>query len=243
MHVPLVPARSHLAVHLQHGHLLAVVGVRAVEHLDACGCRQREGEGGPVSDAQLCGRNAAGLPAPFRLHALAGSGLRLTRIPAAVSGLRPAPSATAAAVPRRRRLTGEGAGQLAAAGDPGHGGALVKQVHRVKQLLAVLHDQAHAQDLALLLVGHQLGGQHLPGGARGRGQEAAVRGWQPCGRLASRGDSRPGDNKKKGLDKRLYLPSMSKRPAGCFPHPAGRRPAICSTAPLPPSPSDQASPG
>uniref|UniRef100_A0A1J3DGT8 Uncharacterized protein n=2 Tax=Noccaea caerulescens TaxID=107243 RepID=A0A1J3DGT8_NOCCA len=91
LHVDELLQLVELAVHLQHRHLLAVVSVGAVEHLDA----------------------------------------------------------------------GEGAGQLAAAGDPGHGGALVKQVDRVEQLLAVLHDQAHAQDLALLLVGHQLGGQHL----------------------------------------------------------------------------------
>ena len=57
-------------------------------------------------------------------------------------------------------LTGEGAGQLAAAGDPADGRALVKEVGGVEQLLALLLDQAHAQVLALL-VGDELRGQHL----------------------------------------------------------------------------------
>ena len=69
---------------------------------------------------------------------------------------------------------GVGAGELAAAGDPRDGGPLVKEVGGVKQLLALLLDQAHAQDLALLLVGHQLGGQHLRARGGGRGGGACV---------------------------------------------------------------------
>ena len=55
----------------------------------------------------------------------------------------------------------EGAGQLAAAGDPVDGGALVEQVGRVEELHTLLLDHAHTQHLALLLVRNQLGGQHL----------------------------------------------------------------------------------
>lgn len=55
---------------------------------------------------------------------------------------------------------GEAACQLAAARDPADGAALVKQVDGVKQLLALLLDQAHTQDLALV-IRDKLGGQHL----------------------------------------------------------------------------------
>lgn len=53
---------------------------------------------------------------------------------------------------------GEGAGELAAAGDPADGGALVKEEARVEELDALLLDEAHAQHLALLLIRNQLGG-------------------------------------------------------------------------------------
>ena len=56
---------------------------------------------------------------------------------------------------------GEGAGELATAGDPGDGGALVKKEAGVEELDALLLDEAHTQHLALLLVGNQLSGQHL----------------------------------------------------------------------------------
>lgn len=56
---------------------------------------------------------------------------------------------------------GEGAGELAAAGDPGNGGALVKKEAGVEELHALLLDQPHPQHLALLLIGNQLGWQHL----------------------------------------------------------------------------------
>ena len=55
----------------------------------------------------------------------------------------------------------EGAGELAAAGDPGDGGALVKEEAGVEELDALLLDEAHTQHLALLLIGNQLCGQHL----------------------------------------------------------------------------------
>ena len=80
-----------LAVHLEHGNLLAEEGVGAVEELDA----------------------------------------------------------------------GVGARELAAAGDPGDGGALVEEVGRVEVLDTLLHDHAHAQDLALVVVGDELRGEHL----------------------------------------------------------------------------------
>ena len=53
------------------------------------------------------------------------------------------------------------AGQLAAAGDPRDGGALVEKVGGVKVLDTLLHDHAHAEDLALVVVGDELGGEHL----------------------------------------------------------------------------------
>ena len=56
---------------------------------------------------------------------------------------------------------GEGAGELAAAGDPADGGALVKEEAGVEQLDALLLNQAHTQHLALLLVRDQLCWQHL----------------------------------------------------------------------------------
>ena len=56
---------------------------------------------------------------------------------------------------------GEGAGELAAAGNPGNGGPLVKEEAGVEELHTLLLDQPHPQHLALLLVGDQLGGQHL----------------------------------------------------------------------------------
>ena len=58
---------------------------------------------------------------------------------------------------------GKGAGQLAAAGDPGDGGALVEQVGGLEELDALLLDEAHPQYLALLFIGDQLRGQHLQG--------------------------------------------------------------------------------
>ena len=64
---------------------------------------------------------------------------------------------------------GEGARDLAAAGDPGDGGPLVEEVHRVEELLALLLDEAHAQDLALRLVWDQLRGQDLYGARRRSG--------------------------------------------------------------------------
>jgi hypothetical protein len=45
-----------------------------------------------------------------------------------------------------------GARELAAARDPADGGALVEQVRRVEVLHTLLHDHAHAQDLALDVV-------------------------------------------------------------------------------------------
>lgn len=57
----------------------------------------------------------------------------------------------------------EGAGQLAAAGDPGDCGALVEQVGGLEELHALLLDEAHPQHLALLLIRDQLCGQHLRG--------------------------------------------------------------------------------
>ena len=56
---------------------------------------------------------------------------------------------------------GEGAGELAAAGNPGNGAALIKEVGGVIQLDALLLDHPHSQHLALLLTGDELGGQHL----------------------------------------------------------------------------------
>ena len=61
---------------------------------------------------------------------------------------------------------GEGARDLAATWDPGDGGALVEEVDGVEELLALLLDEAHAQHLALLLVGDQLRGQYLHRGWR-----------------------------------------------------------------------------
>lgn len=55
----------------------------------------------------------------------------------------------------------EGAGQLAAAGHPRDGGALVEQEGRVEELEALLLHHACAQDLALGVAGDELGGQHL----------------------------------------------------------------------------------
>ena len=55
----------------------------------------------------------------------------------------------------------ERARQLAPARDPRDRRALVEQERRAEQLLALLLDQAHPQDLALLLVGHELRRQHL----------------------------------------------------------------------------------
>lgn len=54
----------------------------------------------------------------------------------------------------------EAACELAATRDPADGAALVKEVGGVEQLLALLLDQAHAQDLALV-IGNKLSGQHL----------------------------------------------------------------------------------
>ena len=56
---------------------------------------------------------------------------------------------------------GVAAGELAAAGDPRDGGTLIEEESGVEQLLALLLDETHAQDLALLLVGDELGGEHL----------------------------------------------------------------------------------
>ena len=56
----------------------------------------------------------------------------------------------------------EGAGELTTTGDPRNGGALVKQEAGVEELDALLLDQAHSQNLALLLIWDQLSGQHLP---------------------------------------------------------------------------------
>ncbi len=55
----------------------------------------------------------------------------------------------------------ERAGELAATGDPGDGAALVEEVGGVVQLHALLLDHAHPQHLALLLIGNELGWQHL----------------------------------------------------------------------------------
>jgi hypothetical protein len=54
----------------------------------------------------------------------------------------------------------ERAGKLAAARDPGDGGALVEEVHRVN-LAVLLLDHAHTKDLAFLLVREELGGEDL----------------------------------------------------------------------------------
>ena len=53
------------------------------------------------------------------------------------------------------------AGELAAAGDPRNGGALVEEVGGVEVLDTLLHDHANAEDLALVVVGDELGGEHL----------------------------------------------------------------------------------
>lgn len=55
----------------------------------------------------------------------------------------------------------EGAGQLAAAGHPRDGGALVEQEGGVEEFMAFLLHHAGAEDLALGVVGDELGGQHL----------------------------------------------------------------------------------
>ena len=57
---------------------------------------------------------------------------------------------------------GEGAGELTTTWNPRNGGALVKQEAGVEELDALLLDQAHSQNLALLLIWDQLSGQHLP---------------------------------------------------------------------------------
>ena len=51
--------------------------------------------------------------------------------------------------------------ELAAAGDPRNGGALVEEVGGVEVLDTLLHDHANAEDLALVVVGDELGGEHL----------------------------------------------------------------------------------
>ena len=56
---------------------------------------------------------------------------------------------------------GEGAGELAAARDPGDGGALIEEVGGLEELDALLLDEAHPQHLALLLIRDQLRWQHL----------------------------------------------------------------------------------
>ena len=56
---------------------------------------------------------------------------------------------------------GERAGELAAAGDPGDGGALIKQEGGLEEVDALLLNEAHAQHLALLLIRYELGRQHL----------------------------------------------------------------------------------
>lgn len=56
---------------------------------------------------------------------------------------------------------GEGAGELAAAGDPGDGGALVEEEGGLEEVDALLLDEAHAQHLALLLIRYELRRQHL----------------------------------------------------------------------------------
>lgn len=55
----------------------------------------------------------------------------------------------------------EGAGQLAAARDPRNGGALVEEVGRVEEVDTLLLDHARSEDLALIVVGDELGRQHL----------------------------------------------------------------------------------
>lgn len=56
---------------------------------------------------------------------------------------------------------GEGAGELAAAGDPRDGGALIEQEGGLEEVDPLLLDEAHTQHLALLLIWYELGWQHL----------------------------------------------------------------------------------
>eukprot|EP00968_Pinguiococcus_pyrenoidosus_P021712 scaffold2893_cov254-Pinguiococcus_pyrenoidosus.AAC.22 len=53
-----------------------------------------------------------------------------------------------------------GARELAAARHPGDGGALVEEVGRLEGVLALGLDEAHLEDLALVVV-HEIGGEHL----------------------------------------------------------------------------------
>lgn len=91
LHVDELLKLIKLTIHLQHAHLLTIVVVRAIVHLNA----------------------------------------------------------------------GETASELAAAGDPADGRAFIEQEGRVKQLLALLLDETHAQNLTLSLVGYQLSGKYL----------------------------------------------------------------------------------
>lgn len=53
------------------------------------------------------------------------------------------------------------AGQLSSARNPGDGGTLVVEVDGFEVLDTFLHDHAHPQDLALVVVRDELGGEDL----------------------------------------------------------------------------------
>jgi hypothetical protein len=56
---------------------------------------------------------------------------------------------------------GVAASQLAAARDPADGGTFIEQVRRVEEFLAFLLDETNTKNLAFLLIGNELRGQHL----------------------------------------------------------------------------------